>query len=158
MKIKRRGFYFRHGLSFARIPCPAEIQIPLGKEGAEVCEIADTDFCSPTGGIELGWSPAKAEASLCLGACLQPHVQKVWYWQPPAETRSRDSQAAQSFCQGTPKCHIQLLTLHSVGRGRGWQVMCEVLSQCKCHSQRSSESVTMGGDTSARSSDTGKAL
>lgn len=44
----------------------------------------------------------------------------------PAESRSRDSQAAQSACQGTPKCHIQLLTLSSVGGTGEWGVKCWV--------------------------------
>lgn len=43
-----------------------------------------------------------------------------------AETRSRDSQAAQCACQGTPKCHIQLLTLCSAGGTGEWGVKCWV--------------------------------
>lgn len=102
------------------------------------CKPVEDGFWSPLEGQSLDGAQLRIKQAHVLGVCLQPHVQKVRCWQLPAETRSRDSQAVHSACQGTPKCHIQLLTLHSV-RG-GWRVKCEVLSQDKCHSQRSSES------------------
>lgn len=54
--MKRRGFYFRHGSAFRKSPCPAEIQIPMGEEGAEVFEIVGSGKqMSYPGDTVLGW-------------------------------------------------------------------------------------------------------
>lgn len=145
VKIKRRGFYFCHGSSFTKSPATQEYQFLWGKRmlrylrswalssGKQMCNPARLpqtcasssrkEKCSPCHEIWFsGQSPAGDGASfrsLSPATCAEQSGL-------PAETRSRDSQAAQSACQGTPECHIQLLTLCSVGGTGEWGVRCWV--------------------------------